>query len=164
MQRCTFIGWVCGGGETSSSCLGQQEPTKQSAVTTTTDKSQTTTTTTTTGAQKDEPVVKADGSVPPVTDSRSAARDVTEAGNSVETNRALQQQQMSEEEAAVLPYYNNFMATYRIGPEDVISVSVLGLERYSKPNITVLSQRENLIPAYSNGSDGCRQNYRRTAR
>ncbi|HJU55275.1 MAG TPA: hypothetical protein VJ715_11910, partial [Pyrinomonadaceae bacterium] len=27
--------------------------------------------------------------------------------------------QLSEEAAAVLPYYNNFLTTYRIGPEDV---------------------------------------------
>jgi polysaccharide export outer membrane protein len=45
--------------------------------------------------------------------------------------------QASEEEAAVLPYYNNFLTTYRIGPEDVISVSIFGQERYSKSGITV---------------------------
>ena len=45
--------------------------------------------------------------------------------------------QMSEEEAAVLPYYNNFMTSYRLGPEDVISVSVFGQERYSKSGIVV---------------------------
>jgi polysaccharide export outer membrane protein len=45
--------------------------------------------------------------------------------------------QASEEEAAILPYYNNFLTTYRIGPEDVISVSIFGQERYSKSGITV---------------------------
>src|SRR5947209_7051044 len=45
--------------------------------------------------------------------------------------------QDSEEEAAILPYYNNFLSSYHIGPEDVISVTVLGQERYSKANITV---------------------------
>ena len=44
---------------------------------------------------------------------------------------------MSEEESAVVPYYNNFMTTYRLGPEDVISVAVFGQERYSKTNIIV---------------------------
>lgn len=44
---------------------------------------------------------------------------------------------MSEEEAAIVPYYNNFMTTYRLGPEDVISVSVFGQERYSKTGIVV---------------------------
>lgn len=45
--------------------------------------------------------------------------------------------QMSEEEAAVIPYYNNFMTEYRLGPEDVISVEVFGHPNYSKVNITV---------------------------
>lgn len=45
--------------------------------------------------------------------------------------------QLSEEEAAVLPYYNNFLTTYRLGPEDVISVSIFGQERYSRLGIIV---------------------------
>lgn len=44
---------------------------------------------------------------------------------------------ISEEEAAIVPYYNNFMTTYRLGPEDVISVAVFGQERYSKIGIVV---------------------------
>jgi polysaccharide export outer membrane protein len=39
-----------------------------------------------------------------------------------------------------VPYYNNFLSTYRLGPEDVISITVFGspyLERYSKPNIVI---------------------------
>lgn len=43
----------------------------------------------------------------------------------------------SEAEAAVLPYYNNFLTTFRLGPEDVISISVFNQERYSKSGITV---------------------------
>lgn len=42
-----------------------------------------------------------------------------------------------DEAAALAPYYNSFLSTYRLGPEDVISVLVLGQERYSKSNITV---------------------------
>lgn len=45
--------------------------------------------------------------------------------------------QTSEEEAAVLPYYNNYLTSYRIGPEDVISVTVFGQDRYSRTGITV---------------------------
>ena len=45
--------------------------------------------------------------------------------------------QLSEEEAAVLPYYNMFLTTYRLGPEDVISVQVFGQDRYSRGGITV---------------------------
>lgn len=44
---------------------------------------------------------------------------------------------MSEEEAAIVPYYNNFLTSYRLGPEDVISVAVFGQERYSKNSITI---------------------------
>ncbi len=43
----------------------------------------------------------------------------------------------SEAEAAVLPYYNNFLTTFRLGPEDVISISVFNQERYSKSGIVV---------------------------
>ncbi len=42
-----------------------------------------------------------------------------------------------EEETAIVPYYNNFLTNYRLGPEDVISVVVFGQERYSRPNIVV---------------------------
>lgn len=50
--------------------------------------------------------------------------------------QANRQEQMSEE-AAVVPYYNNFFSTYRLGPEDVISVQVFGQERYSRSGITI---------------------------
>jgi polysaccharide biosynthesis/export protein len=43
----------------------------------------------------------------------------------------------SSEEAAVVPYYNNFFTTYRLGPEDVISVTVFGQDRYSKQGIVI---------------------------
>jgi protein involved in polysaccharide export with SLBB domain len=50
--------------------------------------------------------------------------------------QANRQEQMSEENA-VVPYYNNFFSTYRLGPEDVISVTVFGQDRYSKSGITI---------------------------
>lgn len=45
----------------------------------------------------------------------------------------------SEEEAAIRPYYNNFLSTYILGPEDVISISVAGpyQDRYSKGGILI---------------------------
>lgn len=49
---------------------------------------------------------------------------------------ANRHEQLSEE-AAVVPYYNNFFTTYRLGPEDVISVSVFNQDRYSRAGITV---------------------------
>ena len=59
----------------------------------------------------------------------------TPADVPVET-QANRQEQMSEE-AAVVPYYNNFFSTYRLGPEDIISVQVFGQDRYSRGAITV---------------------------
>ncbi|MDQ3805546.1 MAG: polysaccharide biosynthesis/export family protein [Acidobacteriota bacterium] len=50
---------------------------------------------------------------------------------------AHRSEQMNEEAEALIPYYNNFMSSYRLGPEDVITVNVFGHERYSKPNIVV---------------------------
>jgi polysaccharide export outer membrane protein len=51
----------------------------------------------------------------------------------VQANR----QEQTSEENAVVPYYNNFFTTYRLGPEDVISVSVFGQDRYSRSGITI---------------------------
>lgn len=51
--------------------------------------------------------------------------------------QAGRREQASEEEAAVLPYYNIFLSEYRLGPEDVISVSVFNQDRYSRVGITV---------------------------
>jgi polysaccharide export outer membrane protein len=59
--------------------------------------------------------------------------------------------QMSEEEAAVLPYYNNFMLSYRLGPEDVISVLVFGQERYSRSSIVVPPDGRISYPLISEG-------------
>ena len=41
------------------------------------------------------------------------------------------------EEADIVPYYNNFFNTYRLGPEDIITVSVFGQDRYSRSGITI---------------------------
>lgn len=50
---------------------------------------------------------------------------------------AHRREQASEEEQAIVPYYNNFMTTYHLGPEDVITVRVFNQERYSIGNIVV---------------------------
>lgn len=44
----------------------------------------------------------------------------------------------SEEEAEILPYYNNYLKEYRLGPNDVISIEVFGqCPDYCKSNITI---------------------------
>jgi polysaccharide export outer membrane protein len=67
--------------------------------------------------------------------SEPSVKSSTPAPTSVEgqTNRHEQ----ASEEAAIVPYYNNFFNTYRLGPEDVISVSVFGQDRYSRSGIIV---------------------------
>lgn len=62
------------------------------------------------------------------------SRPPADVSQEVQANR---QEQMSEEEAAISPYYNNFFNNYRLGPEDIISVEVFNQPRYSRANITV---------------------------
>jgi protein involved in polysaccharide export with SLBB domain len=50
---------------------------------------------------------------------------------------AANRHEQASEEAAVVPYYNNFFNTYRLGPEDVVSVNVFGQDRYSRSGITI---------------------------
>jgi|ERR1043166_761491 polysaccharide export outer membrane protein len=57
----------------------------------------------------------------------------TDAPDDAQTNRHEQ----ASEEAAVVPYYNNFFNTYRLGPDDVVSVNVFGQDRYSRSGITI---------------------------
>ena len=45
--------------------------------------------------------------------------------------------QQPAEEADIVNSYNNFFNTYRLGPEDVISVSVFGHDRYSRSGIVI---------------------------
>jgi polysaccharide biosynthesis/export protein len=87
---------------------------------------------TTTNGQKDpkKPVA-------PVINDRlepdDTSRSPADVSNEMQANRV---EQMSEE-AAVNPYYNNFFSTYRLGPEDVISVDVFNQDRYSRKNIII---------------------------
>ncbi len=83
---------------------------------------------TTTGTQKQKPV-NGDRLEPDDTTTRPA-----DVPDEMVANR---QEQMSEEEAAINPYYNNFFSTYRLGPEDVISIEVFNQDRYTRKGITV---------------------------
>lgn len=60
-------------------------------------------------------------------------RTPTDVPDDVQANRV---EQLSEEEA-FKNFYNNFFATYRLGPEDVISVEVFNQERYSRKGIII---------------------------
>jgi polysaccharide export outer membrane protein len=74
-----------------------------------------------------------DGTVGPATRASLPADVPGDIPGSAQTNRHEQ----SSEEAAVVPYYNNFFNTYRLGPEDVVSVSVFGQDRYSRSGIII---------------------------
>jgi polysaccharide export outer membrane protein len=65
--------------------------------------------------------------------SQEPSKPLTEVTADAQTNRRDQ----AAEEEAIVPYYNNFFTTYRLGPEDVISVTVFGQDRYSKGNIKI---------------------------
>ena len=64
-------------------------------------------------------------------DRREARPDVPEE---VQANRREQEDEDAQSE---IPYYNNFLSSYRLGPEDVISVSVFDLPKYSKSGIVI---------------------------
>jgi len=61
------------------------------------------------------------------------SRPPSDISDDITANR---KEQMSEA-AAVDPYYNNFFSTYKLGPEDVISIEVFNQPRYSRSGVTV---------------------------
>ena len=71
-------------------------------------------------------------------DARAASTSVSTATLSdVPEEAPPNRHEQASEEAAIVPYYNNFFNTYRLGPEDVISVSVFGQDRYSRAGIMI---------------------------
>src|SRR5688572_18352341 len=85
--------------------------------------------TTTTGQDKDKKK--------PVVNDRLEPDDSSRPPSDVSDDMQANRQEQLSEEAAINPYYNNFFTTYRLGPEDVISVDVFGQERYSRKGIVV---------------------------
>jgi protein involved in polysaccharide export with SLBB domain len=67
-----------------------------------------------------------------VTDQKATAKP-TDIPAETQANR----QEQASEENAIVPFYNNFFTTYRLGPEDVISVAVFGQDRYSRSGIAI---------------------------
>ena len=67
----------------------------------------------------------------PETVTQTAQDDKTDEKN-------LRHEGLSEEESAIVPYYNNYLKEYRLGPQDVISIEVFGqCPDYCKTGITV---------------------------
>lgn len=73
---------------------------------------------------------------PPATSDRLEPDETPRPADMPDDVVANRQEQLAEE-AAINPYYNNFFNSYRLGPEDVISVDVFNQERYSRKDITV---------------------------
>lgn len=88
--------------------------------------------TTTTGQEKDKKDQK-----PPVVSDRLEPDETVRTPSDVSDEMQANRQEQLSEEAAVTPFYNNFFSTYRLGPEDVISVDVFNQDRYSRKNIVV---------------------------
>ncbi len=83
---------------------------------------------------------KAPASLDDVLVSDSAASSANKSVNKssdVPADAQANRHEQASEEAAVVPYYNNFFNTYRLGPEDVVSVSVFGQDRYSRVGIII---------------------------
>jgi polysaccharide biosynthesis/export protein len=79
--------------------------------------------------------VKKEKTAPPATTPRkkpNPSKVLTDAERS-----ALRREDSSEAEAAILPYINNFYATLRLGPEDILTVDVFDQPLYTRANITV---------------------------
>lgn len=89
-------------------------------------------TATTSSQQKDKKDQKQ-----PVVKDRLEPDDATQTPSDVSQDFQANRQEQLSEEAAIIPYYNNFFSTYRLGPEDVISVDVFNQDRYSRKGIVV---------------------------
>ena len=99
-------------------------------------KRQRTTGTPATPAQENDKKTQKPASTTPNGDRLEPDETVKKPGDVPQEIQANRHEQLSEE-ADVVPYYNNFFNTYRLGPEDVISVSVFNQDRYSRAGIVV---------------------------
>ncbi|MBA2339106.1 MAG: polysaccharide export protein, partial [Pyrinomonadaceae bacterium] len=85
-----------------------------------------------TGAQNPSPTTAAPAG------ERLEPDDVNRMRSDVPVDSQSNRREMrSEEEAAVLPYYQNYLSDYRLGPEDVISIIVFGQPNYSRAGIAI---------------------------
>ena len=72
----------------------------------------------------------------PATGERLEPDDTPRPGDVPAETQANRHEQLSEE-AAIVSSYDNFFTTYRLGPEDVISVAVFNQDRYSRAGIVI---------------------------
>ena len=77
------------------------------------------------------------GTKPPVTGERLEPDDPKRTPSDVPPETQANRMEQLSEENAVVSYYNNFFNTYRLGPEDIISVVVFNQDRYSRSGIII---------------------------
>ena len=91
-------------------------------------------------SQKARPRTTASGQEnkdPKKTGERLEPDDPSRTPSDVPPDMQANRQEQNSEEAAVTPMYNNFFTTYKLGPEDIISVEVFNQDRYSRKNIII---------------------------
>lgn len=73
----------------------------------------------------------------PATGERLEPDETPKTPSDVPAETQANRVERQSEEDAVVGYYNNFFNTYRLGPEDVISVVVFNQDRYSRAGIII---------------------------
>jgi polysaccharide export outer membrane protein len=130
LKTCALAAWLAIAASPASHAQQQQQSITQTPIVKqTTVKTQTTTTVSGQGATKQSTAAESR--------SRRVSSDENKADGVPAETQANRLETPSEDAAAIVPYYNNFLSTYRLGPEDVISVTVFGQERYSRGSIVI---------------------------
>ncbi|HLR07530.1 MAG TPA: polysaccharide biosynthesis/export family protein [Pyrinomonadaceae bacterium] len=70
-------------------------------------------------------------------DQGDKSKDKSKAPDAAAADAPTSRTDQASDEAAIVQNYNNFFTTYQLGPEDVISVTVFGQDRYSKSGIKI---------------------------
>ena len=73
----------------------------------------------------------------PATGERLEPDDTARTPGDVPAETQANRHEQISEESAVVTSYDNFFTTYRLGPEDVISVVVFNQDRYSRAGIVI---------------------------
>ena len=92
---------------------------------------------TTTRQRTAAPTQDKDKNKKPANGERLEPDDTSRPASDVPADTQANRVEQMSEEAAIVPYYNNFFSTYRLGPEDVISVAVFNQDRYSRAGIVI---------------------------
>jgi len=75
--------------------------------------------------------------VTPIDQAGDKTRDKSKTPDVFAADPQATRMDQASDEAAIVQNYNNFFTTYQLGPEDVISVTVFGQDRYSKGGIKI---------------------------